>query len=610
MKINRIFIKNIGPFDELDLRLDEQSIALVGANASGKTFLLSSIVDFIYEHLRAIGFDDTLPSTGNGYRYFRMTSTKYVKNPAESGFIWLEGKIGGKELYYLEQYNLKNAEQVAKAVGIKVENVPWPEIGYVKKINSLNEAEKQVAKRVAWNEPIFFLPATKFENESWKTEDFFRDNQTIDNPTSSKLGHPIEIYSSIEENKTWLINEVIDSFHWHNDVQSARMGIVRFILNELIDPSKKLHLNFGLSRDDRLNVMDEDNNIMLKSLNHLSLGQMSILNLVLNIMRLGDSNVLPQEMSGLVIVDEIDTHLTGDYKTTIVPKIIEIFQNVQFVITTHDPESVAGLENNSQIKLVELPVGKEIFARNFGELKKARENLRTISDNTRRMIEEIRQATKPVLVVEDEYANIYKVGWLKSRNKSFDKQNLETIFEETAPFSIISSNGASNLQAFLDLPNMPDDIRYKKIAGLFDFDEAYVRFNGLNRNGWPKGIEGNDAEGLYKKNQDGKRVAMLLPVPENRKNIASSEFKGKSRLAIELYFDDEMLGNQHYQPDISTPGGLMKFVGDKPTFWEECIDYPEDAFREFGKLFDKVEDFLDVAHRVEQITGQINNMLQ
>lgn len=600
MKIDRIFVKNIGPFDELDLRLDGEPVALVGANASGKTFLLSSVVDFILEHFKALGFDDALPSLGSGYRYYRKTSPQFCKDKMKPGLIWIEGRIGKEKLYYLEEYGIEGVTQASEIVKRPQDVIPWPKNEFAKNINHLQNDNVAVAKKIVRRESIFFLPATKFENESWKTEEFFRTDYSTEDSTINKLGHPIQMFSSIRENEIWLVNERMDKdLYPQQEQHEARINLVSKILALLLGVKAGCSLCFSPNWNDRLTVIDNDGQSTISSLSHLSLGQMSVLNLVLNIMRLGDSSALPQEITGLVVIDEIDTHLTGDYKTIIIPEIIKFFPNVQFIITTHDPESVAGLENNSQIRLIELPSGKDIFARNFSELKKARENLKTISDNTRRIIDEVRHTTKPVLIVEDEYVNIYKVGWLKAHGKPVSKRDVEAVFKAEAPFGIVSANGAANLQAFLDLPSIPSNIGDKKIVGLFDFDTAYIRFNGLNKNGWPKDIEGSDETGLFKKNQNSGHIAMVLPVPKNRKNIASSTFAGKSLLTIELYFNDDILGEKNYKLDTSTPNGLKKFAGDKPTFWEECINYPEEAFANFTKLFNQIETFLDVDSEIK-----------
>ena len=79
MKINRIVVKNIGPISDMDLILNGKSVIFAGENCSGKTILVSAVVDSIHEHLREIGFDDVMPQNGLKYSYFRMTSEKYKK---------------------------------------------------------------------------------------------------------------------------------------------------------------------------------------------------------------------------------------------------------------------------------------------------------------------------------------------------------------------------------------------------------------------------------------------------------------------------------------------------------------------------------------------------
>jgi len=64
---------------------------------------------------------------------------------------------------------------------------------------------------------------------------------------------------------------------------------------------------------------------------------------------------------GIVLIDEIDLHLHPKWQRKIVPKLLELFPNVQFVITTHSPfvvQSVAAesryMLNNGNIDILDL----------------------------------------------------------------------------------------------------------------------------------------------------------------------------------------------------------------------------------------------------------------
>lgn len=59
----------------------------------------------------------------------------------------------------------------------------------------------------------------------------------------------------------------------------------------------------------------------------------------------------PREMSGLVLIDEIDAHMHPTWQRTIVHKLTENFPNIQFIATTHSPLVVGGM-SAKQVKRI------------------------------------------------------------------------------------------------------------------------------------------------------------------------------------------------------------------------------------------------------------------
>lgn len=591
MQIDRIIIKNIGPFTDLDLELNGKSVTFVGENGSGKTLLISSIVDFIYEHLREVGFQDVMKTEGNTYNYFRITSSSFLNDPQQHGIIWISGKINEKVIYYTEEYGFQNVKEAAEELQIPEAHIPWPSQGASKAIKSFAEEKaKNEAQNYIRKTPVIFLPATRFENESWKTEKYFDSDYSIDNPFNKSLGHSIELYKSFKENYTWLTNILFNCVHFEGYYD--RLNTINLILSDLL--GKKVAVKISPTFSDRLCIEDEKGKKLIRSFSHLSLGQMSILNIVLNILRESDQNTPISSIKGLVIIDEIDAHLTGLYKTEILPKIIKLFPRVQFIVTTHDPLSVIGLENCDEQKLLELPSGAEILAKNFSEVKLARESLRKQNNELRRIVEEISSSNKPVLIVEDERSEIYKVAWLKISGIEFSQDNLDIVFSQESPFNIVSANGHRNIYALFSMNSFPKEIINKKLIGLFDFDEALNSFFGLKQNGWGDNVLGDASGGLYKGNNSITDYhVMTLPIPRHRRALASEKYRDKSRLSIELLFTDKCLGT-NCCVDESRPGKIKCFSGKKATFWKDCCAYDASEFKYFKNLFKRINELFGI----------------
>lgn len=119
----------------------------------------------------------------------------------------------------------------------------------------------------------------------------------------------------------------------------------------------------------------------------------------------------------------------------------------------------------------------------------------------------------------------------------------------------------------------------RNMFALFDFDEAFDDWNGLN----PKEcthIEKNPFNGLTKQLKYTYHYASLLPVPaleKIKKQVLdpSNNPWGKgseSHLSIELlFYKDAFLGSWFAEKQVSCGGTLLEFIGDKVKFANEII---------------------------------------
>ncbi|WP_309895942.1 AAA family ATPase [Archangium sp.] len=63
------------------------------------------------------------------------------------------------------------------------------------------------------------------------------------------------------------------------------------------------------------------------------------------------SKAQPKDLRGIVLLDEIDLHLHPHWQRRIVPLLRHVFPHVQFIVTTHSPLVVAGVEAHEIIRL-------------------------------------------------------------------------------------------------------------------------------------------------------------------------------------------------------------------------------------------------------------------
>lgn len=80
------------------------------------------------------------------------------------------------------------------------------------------------------------------------------------------------------------------------------------------------------------------------------------------------------EISGVVVVDEIELHLHSILQREVLPKLIALFPKIQFIITTHSPLFLLGMEEQfgtEGFEIYEMPQGLKINAERFSEFQKA-----------------------------------------------------------------------------------------------------------------------------------------------------------------------------------------------------------------------------------------------
>lgn len=60
-------------------------------------------------------------------------------------------------------------------------------------------------------------------------------------------------------------------------------------------------------------------------------------------------DILPDELNGIVLIDEIDAHLHISLQRKIFPFLIKSFPNIQFIVTTHSPFVITSANNDTVI---------------------------------------------------------------------------------------------------------------------------------------------------------------------------------------------------------------------------------------------------------------------
>ncbi|MDD9786684.1 AAA family ATPase [Priestia megaterium] len=96
-------------------------------------------------------------------------------------------------------------------------------------------------------------------------------------------------------------------------------------------------------------VVQNNNTIPL---NQLSSGYQNIIGITADIMRfLFDNSSVGHMAEGVVLIDELDAHLHPKWRLKIVDSLRKAFPNIQFIVTSHDPLTLRGINSKEVVVL-------------------------------------------------------------------------------------------------------------------------------------------------------------------------------------------------------------------------------------------------------------------
>jgi hypothetical protein len=147
----------------------------------------------------------------------------------------------------------------------------------------------------------------------------------------------------------------------------------------------------------------------------LSAGQSTLLGIFGTILRYADhprwqGNLLAGEVAGICVVDEIDAHMHVDLQYRALPELIRLFPRVQFIVSSHSPLFVLGMEKvfgRDGIEIVEMPTGTPIQAEAYAEFGRALEVLQGTKAFANEVAKAVATPGKLLVLAEGETDPIY-----------------------------------------------------------------------------------------------------------------------------------------------------------------------------------------------------------
>ena len=304
--IKKIHIGQLRHLKDVDIPICEDKcrhLILTGRNGSGKTSLLMTIeeyLDALCQELDNVTFDKHwLDFT---YPHLFEKYPDYFVNRGRYGIIKLEFNISHQQMneQYNERYKKTNVQFVAAFFS--------DDRKFLSSQPKMIEKVELKEKYAIWEKPRELF--VKYLLDMKMTEALSKNNS-----------HP---------DKALLIGE------WFDKLEKLLQRL--FSDNEL-----KL-----LFDEDTFEFKIKEPGGKLFDFNTMSAGYAAAFDIIVDLMMRMEKNSnrsFRYDMPGIVLIDEIETHLHLELQKLILPMLTKLFPNIQFIVSTHSPFVINSIEN-------------------------------------------------------------------------------------------------------------------------------------------------------------------------------------------------------------------------------------------------------------------------
>jgi hypothetical protein len=314
-RLQRVQLKNIGPFDTLELELSEQWNILLGDNGVGKSTILRALA------LAICGKD--------AQRYANWL----IKFGKESGRITLETTDGTQ--YITDLRRTGGEAEVISRLRRPLDTEGWLAVGF------------PAYRSVGWQQP---------------------KGPQLPKPRGPEPADLLPLMSSdpdprVTDLKQWIVNLDYQARKESGRRIEALAEDIFIIVNEL---TEGVTVKFGEVDPEtyQITVITDDGRIPIEL---LSQGTQSIIGwtgiLLERLYEVHARKDQPRDEFALVLIDEIGAHMHPAWQQLIVPELSKLFPKVQFIATTHSPLIVSEVRRDQVHVLVRDPRTKKVDVR-------------------------------------------------------------------------------------------------------------------------------------------------------------------------------------------------------------------------------------------------------
>jgi predicted ATP-dependent endonuclease of OLD family len=308
--VTKIHVNKVFHLENFEIELDpteKKHLILTGKNGSGKTSLLNSLADFI-QSVR----DEPLLHLG----------------------LYLDSRDFSRRLQGVEAPNTTDDKAI-------IDNNKKYLYDIFSNVRLDFNHFQQVVNRLPDHDFILAYYSAR------RKEAF----ETVKSPRKPDLNWVDDIkQSKTSEFLIFLVDLKVQEALARNENQIAAAEKIRnwfigfeALLNEVFE-GEPVSLEFNY-RDYSFTINQKEKKF---DFNKLSDGYSAIIEIVTDlIIKMQDQNSLTRayEKEGIVLIDEVETHLHLKLQRLIMPMLTRIFPNIQFIVTTHSPFVLSSLDN-------------------------------------------------------------------------------------------------------------------------------------------------------------------------------------------------------------------------------------------------------------------------
>ena len=411
MYAKKIQIENYGPIDRLEMVFpfngdNPKPVLLVGQNGSGKSILLSHIVNGLMA-AQSIVYPEN--SEVEKRRVYKLRSPTYIKSGSE--YLWAKIEF---DLGFLQEFFLKRQKEEFNKkpkFSFKSINQIWDSMHQDKQEEFSHNFSRFDPKHNTSNpfkeNCILYFPPDRFEEPAWLNKESLKgkSEHTILKHIHGYTNRKIIQDSPLRDNQNWLFDLTYDFSVLRDNAATNIYNLALSIAQIIFQAGEKLRFGVHSRRDRKIFLVHDQ--ILVPNIFQLSTGETSLLNLFLSILRDFDLTeqpfTKPEEIRGIVVVDEIDLHLHANHQHKVLPELMKMLPRVQFIVTTHSPLFILGMQRTfgeDSFALYELPQGQEISPEEFSEFGDAYHSFTKTKKFGEDIRKEIENAQKPLVFME------------------------------------------------------------------------------------------------------------------------------------------------------------------------------------------------------------------